>query len=165
MVSIQRFCAVCASVAIAASVFVGCAKTDVPPTATSAVVPTESHGHGAGAHGTPEPTIHPPEKVADDEESKLYLTPGGIYTVADIEANGNRTASQKFKSLRAEHDLKPRSGDKICPITLTKASPKFSWIVGGKTYEFCCPPCVDEFVGLAKNEPGKILAPEEYRKK
>jgi multiple sugar transport system substrate-binding protein len=38
----------------------------------------------------------------------------------------------------------------ICPISKTKAAPKFSWVVGGKTYQFCCPPCVDEFVQTAK---------------
>lgn len=105
-----------------------------------------------------------PAKVPDDAEAKLYLTPGGIYTVADIEANGNLTASQKFKGLRAVHDLKPKAGDKICPITLTKANPKFSWVVGGNTYEFCCPPCVDEFVTTAKETPKEIQEPEAYVK-
>jgi hypothetical protein len=106
-----------------------------------------------------------PAKVADDSEKKLYLTPGGAYTEADIEANGHVTASEKFKGLKADHDLKPKSGDKICPITLTKANPKFTWIVGGKSYEFCCPPCVDEFVALAKEKPSEVQDPETYRKK
>ena len=66
---------------------------------------------------------------------------------------------------RSEHDLRPKSGDKICPITLTKANAKFSWVIDGKTYEFCCPPCVDEFVALAKEKPDEIEAPEFYRKK
>lgn len=113
---------------------------------------------GGGDHGMP-------AKVADDAERKLYLSPGGKYTEADIKANGNVTATQKFKGLKAEHDLKPKVGDKICPITLTKANPKFSWIIGGKTYEFCCPPCVDEFVATAKEKPAEILPPEEYKKK
>ena len=108
-----------------------------------------------------------PAKVAADEEKKLYLTPGGKYTEADIKANGNMTASQKFKGLKAEHDLKPKAGDKICPITLTKANSKFTWVIGGMTYEFCCPPCVDEFVAQAKDPQtaGEIKGPEEYRKK
>jgi len=104
-------------------------------------------------------------KVADEDEKKLYLTPGGKYTAADIEANGGVVASVKFNGLKAEHDLKPKTGVKICPITLTKASPKFSWVIGGKTYEFCCPPCVDEFVALAKQNPDKIEPPEFYRQK
>jgi hypothetical protein len=111
-----------------------------------------------GEHGMP-------PKVADAEERKLYLTPGGKYTAADIKANGNVVASEKFKGFKAEHDLKPKVGDKICPVTLTKANPKCTWIVGGKTYEFCCPPCVDEFVALAKEKPEEIQDPEFYRKK
>ncbi len=111
-----------------------------------------------GEHGMP-------AKVADTEERKLYLTPAGKYTEADIKANGNMTASQKFKGLKPEHDLKPKTGEKICPITLTKANPKFSWIIDGKTYEFCCPPCVDEFVTLAKEKPNDLQSPESYRQK
>jgi len=106
-----------------------------------------------------------PAKVADESERKLYLTPGGKYTEADIKANGNVTASVKFAGFKAEHDLKPKPGEKICPVTLTKANPKCTWVVGGKTYEFCCPPCVDEFVQLAKEKPDEIKEPEEYRKK
>jgi len=106
-----------------------------------------------------------PTKIVDDDETKLYLTPWGKYTAADIAANGNVTASQKFKGLKAEHDLKPKVGDKICPITLTKASSKFAWIVDGKSYDFCCPPCVDEFVLTAKEKPAEMKPPEEFRQK
>lgn len=106
-----------------------------------------------------------PAKVVRDEERKLYLTPGGLYTKQDIQANGNVTASQKFADFEAAHDLKPKIGDKICPVTLTKANPKCNWTVGGKSYEFCCPPCVDEFMKLAKEQPAEIKAPEAYVKK
>lgn len=105
-----------------------------------------------------------PEKVSDEEERQLYLTPGGAYTQADIEANGNETASVKFKGFMAKHDLMPKVGDRICPITLTKANPECTWIIGGKSYEFCCPPCVDEFVTLAKSSPSEIKDPEFYVK-
>jgi hypothetical protein len=105
-----------------------------------------------------------PAKVADQEERQLYLTPGGKYTEADIKANGGVTASEKFKGVMAAHDLKPKAGDKLCPITLTKANPKFTWVVGGKPYEFCCPPCVDEFVKTAKETPAEIKGPEDYVK-
>lgn len=104
-----------------------------------------------------------PEKVADAEERGLYLTPGGHYTISDIEANGRMTASQKFKGFRAKHDMKPKVGDKLCPVTMTKANPKCTWVVAGKTFEFCCPPCVDEFVALAK-AGGEIGEPEDYVK-
>lgn len=105
-----------------------------------------------------------PTKVSDEEERKLYLTAGGKYTEADIRANGNMTATQKFRGVMAAHDLKPRPGDRVCPITFTKANPKFTWIVGGKPYEFCCPPCVDEFVQLAKEKPEEVQEPTAYVK-
>lgn len=105
-----------------------------------------------------------PPGLGAAEERKLYLTPAGRYTEADIKANGNMTASQKFKGVLASHDLKPKPGDKICPITLTKANPKFTWIVDGKPYEFCCPPCVDEFVQTAKEKSEDLKEPEYYVK-
>lgn len=106
-----------------------------------------------------------PAKVTAEEEQNLYLVPGGKYTEADIKANGNMTASQKFKGVMSSHDMKPKPGDKICPVTMTKANPKFTWIVGGKVYEFCCPPCIDEFVKTAKEHPEEIKDPEDYVKK
>jgi hypothetical protein len=106
-----------------------------------------------------------PAGVDADEERTLYLTPGGLYTEADIKANGSVTAGDKYKGKMAKHDMKPKAGDKICPITMTKANPKFTWIIGGNTYEFCCPPCIDEYVLLAKTSPQEVLDPSEYIKK
>ncbi len=106
-----------------------------------------------------------PVRVPADEESRLYLTPGGKYTADDIRANGSQTASQKFKGLASAHNTKTRPGDRICPISETRASEKFIWVVGGKAYEFCCPPCVDEFVKLAKERPDEIRDPADYVKK
>lgn len=105
-----------------------------------------------------------PANLPAAEEQTLYLTPGGKYTEADIEANGKVTASQKFKGVMSSHDMKPKSGDRICPITLTKASPKFTWVIDGKPYQFCCPPCVDEFVKLAKEQPEDVKIPDTYIK-
>jgi hypothetical protein len=110
--------------------------------------------------------LEPPAgTLSQNDERKLYLTPGGLYTEADIQANGHVTAGEKFKGARAAHDLKPRPGERICPVTLTKANPKITWIVGGKTYEFCCPPCVDEFLQKAKEHPEDIKEPQDYVKK
>lgn len=103
-----------------------------------------------------------PERLPPADEQALYLTPAGLYTTNDIAANGNVTAAQKFRGVTASHDMKPKVGDRICPITNTKANPKFTWVVDGKPYEFCCPPCVDEFVKLAKEEPSAIRAPGDY---
>jgi len=115
--------------------------------------------------GPADHTAEMPAKVTDDEEQRLYLTPGGMYTADDIAANGRRTASEKFKGFRAKHDSHPKAGDRLCPVTDTKAHPDCAWVVGGKTYTFCCPPCVDEFVKQAKEKPGTIRTPETYIQK
>jgi YHS domain-containing protein len=106
-----------------------------------------------------------PDKIAADEENELYLRPGGRYTAADVIANGNVTASQRFKGFRAKHDMNPKAGDRICPITETKANTNCSWIVDGKEYQFCCPPCVDEFVKMAKGTTEPLPEPDFYLKK
>lgn len=103
-----------------------------------------------------------PGKVLDEDERKLYLTPGGLYTEEDIQANENTTPSAKFKGIASSHNSKPAPGDKICPISMTKANPEFTWFVGGRAYEFCCPPCIDEFVKTAKETPEEIRPPSEY---
>jgi hypothetical protein len=115
----------------------------------------ESHGESAAM----------PDKLADAAEKDLYLVPAGRYTAADIEANGNVTASVKFKGIKSAHDMNPKQGDRICPITETKANPNFTWVVDGKSYEFCCPPCVDEFVKTAKASTDPLPEPETYVKK
>ena len=106
-----------------------------------------------------------PNKVADDDERQLYLTPGGKYTEADIKANGSVTATAKFKGLKSSHDMFPKPGDKICPVTKTKSNPTFTWVIDGKPYQFCCPPCVDEFVKTAKATPDEIKEPADYVKR
>jgi YHS domain-containing protein len=106
-----------------------------------------------------------PVKKESDEEQKLFLTPGGLYTAADVAANGSTVPTVKYKGIRAQHDDNPKAGEKICPISKTKANPKFTWVIGGKTYEFCCIPCIEEFVVLAKEKPGEVKDPSEYVKK
>jgi uncharacterized protein len=105
-----------------------------------------------------------PEAVLPNAARDLYLTPKGLYTAVDIAANGSTTAAEKYRGFHSAHVFNPKSGDRICPITQTKANPECTWIVGGKTYLFCCPPCIDEFVKLAKEAPEKIKSPEEYVK-
>lgn len=98
------------------------------------------------------------------EEESLYLTPGGKYTASDIEANGKTIPSIKFKGIRSNHNDKPMPGDKICPISKTKANEQFVWIIDAKSYAFCCPPCIDEFLKSAKEQPDSLQAPESYIK-
>lgn len=121
--------------------------------------------HGGSGHGNDAATAMPTSTVEGESERQLYLTPGGLYTQADIEANGRMTASEKFKNFNSAHDMNPKPGDKICPITFTKANPRCAWIINGQSYEFCCPPCVEEFVKLAKEEPKAVKPPGEYVKK
>ncbi|MFO0852403.1 MAG: hypothetical protein U0871_28155 [Gemmataceae bacterium] len=106
-----------------------------------------------------------PEKRETAEERALFLTPGGLYTAADIAATGATVPVEKYKGIRAQHDDNPKPGDKVCPISKTKANPKFTWVIGGKTYEFCCVPCIEEFVALAKEKPGEVKDPKEYVKR
>jgi hypothetical protein len=95
-------------------------------------------------------------------EQALFLKPGGGYTAADIAANGGLTPEQKFQGLMANHHLNPKKGAFICPITKTQANEKFAWVVSGKKYLFCCPPCVTEFVKQAKLHPGSLKSPQSY---
>lgn len=100
-----------------------------------------------------------------EAERALFLTPGGKYTQADIVANGNTVAALKYRGQMASHNQNPKPGDYLCPVTRTVANPRFTWIIGGKTYRFCCPPCIEEFLKQAKADPGAIPDPESYRKK
>ncbi|HET6572952.1 MAG TPA: hypothetical protein VFG68_05065 [Fimbriiglobus sp.] len=135
-------------------------------------VPNVAIGGGRfriGFQSVPPQTAHAepgmPAKLGTEEERKLFLTPGGKYTRADIEANGNTVPSVKFRGVHATHDAKPAPGTPICPISETKSNPKFTWIVGGKTYEFCCTPCIEEFVATAKEKPDAVKGPEFYHQK
>lgn len=103
-----------------------------------------------------------PGGVGSAEARELYLTPGGLYTEADVRANGSMTVSRKYREFHAKHDFRPGPGDRICPITRTKANPACTWIIGGRTYSFCCPPCVDEFLRLAKEHPDQVKPPDFY---
>jgi len=93
---------------------------------------------------------------------EMYLTPGGIYTLADIKANGNTTAAEKFKGKVWEHADNLKVGDRICPVTNNKAEAECAWTVQSQSYQFCCPPCVDKFVGWAHNQPEKVKNANEY---
>lgn len=103
-----------------------------------------------------------PQPISDDQATQLYLKAGGLYTQEDIEANGYQTAAKKYANFRPKHDPNPEPGDAICPITNTLANRECSWIIDGKKYYFCCPPCIDEFLELAKTKPTLIKSPSEY---
>jgi YHS domain-containing protein len=106
-----------------------------------------------------------PVKKTTEEERKLFLTPGGLYTAADVEANGKTIPAVKYNGIRPTHDSHPKPGQKICPISETVSNPKFTWVIAGKTYEFCCIPCIEEFLATAKEKPAEIKDPSAYVKK
>ncbi|MBI1832083.1 MAG: hypothetical protein HYR84_11605 [Planctomycetes bacterium] len=94
--------------------------------------------------------------------ANLFLTPGGIYTAADIKANGNTTPDVKLKGIRAKHAKDLNVGDRICPITEKKAQAEIAWIVNGQTYQFCCQPCVENFIEWAHNDTAKVKTASDY---
>jgi hypothetical protein len=118
-------------------------------------------GKVAGKTYSGDLTYKPSDKTKGAYLRDLYLKPGGIYTVADIKANGNTVASEKFMGKSWEHGDK-KIGDKICPVTDNKAEAECFWIVNGQRYEFCCHPCVDKFMKWAHHEPDKIKDSKEY---
>lgn len=101
---------------------------------------------------------------AGEEDEALYRTPGGKYTEGDIRTNGDATAVRKFQGFHAAHDFHPKTGDAVCPVTRAKANAACTWIVGGRTYEFCCPPCVEQFLKTAKQRPDRVKEPGDYVK-
>jgi hypothetical protein len=107
-------------------------------------------------------TYKPTDKTKAALLKEMYLKPGGIYTLADVKANGNTVPEEKFKGKTWEHADDLKVGDKVCPVTKNKAETECAWIVQGQTYEFCCPPCLDKFIGWAHHQPEKIKDTKEY---
>jgi hypothetical protein len=103
-----------------------------------------------------------PRATAEADERELHLNPGGIYTLADIGANGRLVPSVKYRGFQARHDRDPQPGERLCPVTRTKASSLCTWVINGQEYQFCCPPCIDEFVRLAKESPSEIKPARQY---
>ena len=149
------------SAAVLAIVLSGCNNSDSENAPTNQNVHSEAdgaHGHGHGGNQMP-------SAKTSEEDRKLFLTAGGRYTEADVKANGNTVPDIKFAGIRAVHDSKPKPGQKICPISETVSNPKFTWVIGGEAYEFCCTPCIGEFLETAKKTPDQIKSSENYRAK
>jgi len=126
-------------------------RFDLGPGAVASAVPM----HDTAAAVVTASAVTPAQKA-------LFLTPGGAYTQADIRANGGVTPDQKYQGMMASHHLHPQKGTLTCPITMTQANTKFPWVVGGKKYLFCCPPCIAEFVKNAKTHPHDLKPPDSY---
>ncbi len=126
-------------------------RFDLGPGAAASAAPV----HDTAATMVTASAVTPAQKA-------LFLTPGGAYTQADIWANGGMTPDQKYQGMMASHHLHPQKGTYTCPITMTQANTKFAWVVGGKKYLFCCPPCISEFVKNAKTHPHDLKPPDSY---
>jgi|HubBroStandDraft_6_1064221.scaffolds.fasta_scaffold108672_3 hypothetical protein len=149
------------------SVFAGQLPAELQKSAITVVVPSIRIAQTRfrfSFHSGDEGGSQMPQTVTSSQARDLFLTPKGLYTAADIAANGSTTAAEKYRGFHSTHDFNPKPGDAICPVTHTKANPQCKWIVGGKKYLFCCPPCIDEFVKLAREAPEKIKSPAEYVK-
>lgn len=100
-------------------------------------------------------------RVATDLERELVLKPRAGYTQADVDAAGGAIPSTKYKNLKPGHSMRAMRGDRLCPVSRIKADSRISWSVKGTTYQFCCSPCIVDFVSLAKDRPTEIVAPED----
>jgi YHS domain-containing protein len=150
------------------SVFAGRLPDELQKSAVTVVIPSIRIAQTRfrfSFHSGDEGGSQMPQTATSSQARDLFLTAKGLYTVADIAANGSTTAAEKYRGFHSTHDFNPKSGDPICPVTHTKANPQCTWIVGGKKYLFCCPPCIDEFVKLAREAPEKIKNPAEYVKR
>ena len=96
------------------------------------------------------------------DQRRIYLTAGGKYTEADIASSARTTASVKYRGHRAAHSEAARPGERVCPITGFRAVAALVWRIAGEVYLFCCQPCIDEFVLLAKDRPGDVRPPGDY---
>jgi hypothetical protein len=99
------------------------------------------------------------------DQRRIYLTAGGKYTEADIAASERTTAAAKYRGHRAAHGEAARRGERVCPITGFRSVAALVWRVAGEDYLFCCQPCMDEFVTLAKDRPGEVRRPGDYVKR
>ena len=97
-----------------------------------------------------------------EEQRRIFLSAGGKYLQSDIRANGCRSADAKFVATVPAHDHSPKPGDRSCPVSGSKAEPTFAWVIGGQKYWFCCQPCIDEFVLLAKERPEGVQPAERF---
>lgn len=97
-----------------------------------------------------------------DEQRRIFLSAGGKYLDSDIRDNGGLSADATFAALAPTHDHAPKPGDRVCPVSGFKAEPSITWVVGRERYVFCCQPCIDEFVLLAKEKPDDVRPAVSY---
>jgi YHS domain-containing protein len=97
-----------------------------------------------------------------DEQQRLFLSTGGKYLDGDIRENGGCPSDAQWAAAAPSHDHAPKTGDRLCPVSGIKAEATFTWAISGQKYWFCCQPCIDEFVLLAKEKPDMVKPVEHY---
>jgi hypothetical protein len=102
------------------------------------------------------------QEERDKFEKMIFTTASGAYKLSDVEANGHTWPSAKYPDNSFPIDLKPRKGDFIDPVLLTRADPNRSWIVGGEKYYFCCNQTIEEWVLRARITPMRIKPASEF---
>ncbi|GIV02345.1 MAG: hypothetical protein KatS3mg015_1175 [Fimbriimonadales bacterium] len=107
----------------------------------------------------------PPPADRAKFEKEIFTTPRGIYTEEDVKANGNTWPSAKYPQNDFPIDLKPRPGDFIDPVLLTRADPNRSWIINGEKYYFACNQSIEEQVLRARNFPSRVRPASEFIQK
>ena len=113
----------------------------------------------------PSPADEAAVAKAEADEATLYAVPKGKYLAADVQTNGTVPASRKYRGERPAHDDRPAPGERVCPVSRARTDARFVWVIGGRKYHFCCPPCIDEFVATAKERPDEVQEPEFYQHK
>jgi len=111
------------------------------------------------------PDRHDGKRRAAELVRSVVLTPKGQYTWADTEAEKQGVPTEKYRELKVIHDMRPKPGDRLCPVTRAKAAPRIQWQVDGRTYLFCCPPCIVDFIEAARASIKPMIAPEQLVKK
>lgn len=97
-----------------------------------------------------------------EEQRRIFLSAGGKYLDSDIRDNGGVSADANFAALAPTHNHAPKPGDRVCPVSGFKADSSITWVVGRERYAFCCQPCIDEFVLLAKEKPDDVRPAASY---
>ncbi len=126
-------------------------------------VPVEGERFRFEIELTPSPTDEATVAKAEADEAALYAAPKGKYLADDVRTNGMVPASRKYRGERPAHNDRPTPGESVCPVSRARTDARFVWVIGGKEYLFCCPPCIDEFVATAKERPEEVQEPEFYR--
>lgn len=82
----------------------------------------------------------------------ILLMIGFFLLLSPVYANDE---GHHMKGHHMSHEAEHNGDDAgICPVLHSKASKRYSYEYGGKTYYFCCAGCIEEF----KKDPQKYIS-------